>query len=73
MVIGLTAAFEIFAYLYRSMILSSNMEIDIYIKKLIIEILFNSLLTITLYPLMQRFGYKIEEIYKNPQILTRYF
>ena len=73
LVIGLTFAYEIFAYIYRSTIVPLNMEVDIFMKKLIIEILFNSLLTIILYPLMQRLGYKIEEIFKNPQILTRYF
>ena len=73
LVIGLTAAFEIFSYFYRSMIISLNIEISIFIKKLIIEIIFNALLTIILYPLMQKMGYKIEEIFKNPKILTRYF
>lgn len=70
---GFTAGFEIFTYIYRSIILSSNIEADIFFRKLIIEIVFNTLITIILYPLMQKFGYKIEDIFKNPQILTRYF
>lgn len=70
---GLTFAYEVFEYLYRSMILSLNMEVNIFIRKILIEIVFNALLTIILYPLMQKLGYKIEEIFKNPQILTRYF
>lgn len=73
LVFGFTAGYEIFVYLYRGVILSSNIEIDIFIRKLLIEILYNGLITIILYPLMQKFGYKIEEIYKNPQILTRYY
>lgn len=73
MVIGATAICEIFIYTYRIMMLSLNVEIWAFIKILLIEILYNSILTIILYPLMQKLGYKVEEIFKNPQILTRYF
>ena len=73
LVMGLTFSYEVFAYIYRSIILSFNMEVYTFIKKIIIEIIFNALLTIILYPLMQKFGYKMEEIYKKTQILTRYF
>ena len=70
---GATAVFEIFIYVYKSMSISMNVEIWEFIKILIVEIIYNALITIILYPLMQRLGYKIEEIFKNPQILTRYF
>lgn len=70
---GATAGFEIFIYVYKSMSISMNVEIWEFIKILIVEIIYNALITIILYPLMQRLGYKIEEIFKNPQILTRYF
>ena len=73
LVMGATAVYEIVVYVYKAIILSSNIEIMIFVQKLLIEILYNALLTIILYPLMQKFGYKIEEIFKNPQILTRYF
>lgn len=66
-------AFEVFIYFYKAIILSSDIEIWIFTKKLSIEVLYNGILTIILYPFMQKFGYKMEEIYKNPQILTRYF
>lgn len=70
---GATAVCEIFGYIHRGMILEINVEIWTFAKILGIEILYNGLLTIILYPLMQKLGYKIEEIFKNPQILTRYF
>lgn len=73
MVIIATACYEIFIYLYRGTVLFGAVEAWEFIKILAIELLFNTLLTIILYPLMQKFGYKIEEIFKNPQILTRYF
>lgn len=73
LVMGATMIYEIFTYAYKGMILSSNIEIGIFAKILVIETIYNGLLTIILYPLMQKLGYKIEDIFKNPQILTRYF
>lgn len=73
MVMVATASYETFIYLYNGTILSSNIEILEFIRVLLIEVVYNTLLTIILYPIMQKCGYKIEEIFKNPQILTRYF
>lgn len=73
LVIAATASYETFAYLYRGVVLSSNIEMFIFIKKLLIEVLFNTLITIIIYPLIQKFGYKIEDIFRSQQILTRYF
>lgn len=49
-----TMAYEIFGYLYRGIVLTSNIEIGIFIKKLLIELLYNTLLTIIMYPLMRK-------------------
>lgn len=73
MVIAATVIYEIFIYTYKSVVLTLNVEIWAFIKILIIEIIYNSILTIILYPLMQTLGYKVEDIFKKPQILTRYF
>ena len=54
MVIVATAGYEIFMYLYRGTILSANIEMGEFIKILFIELFFNTLLTIILYPLMQK-------------------
>lgn len=67
------AIYEIFIYAYRGIVLSTNIEIWLFIKILLIEVIFNTLITIIIYQGMQKLGYKIEEIFKNPQILTRYF
>lgn len=73
LVMGLTAGYEIFIYAYRTMVLSSNVEIDIFSRKVLIEVLYNGIITIILYPLIQKLGYKMEDIFKKTQILTRYF
>ena len=48
-------------------------QIGTFIQILLIETLYNVLITIVIYPLMQNVGYKIEEEYKGNKILTRYF
>ena len=73
MVVLSTAICEIGSYMFGSFIYHYSIEIASFIKILAIEILYNVLLTIILYPLMQTFGYKIEEEYKGNKILTRYF
>lgn len=73
MCIASTAIYEIFVYIYRGVTLSSNIEFWIFIKILLIEVLYNTLLTIIIYPLMRILGYKIEDIFKKEQMLTRYF
>ncbi len=73
LVAAFSVAYETFIYLYRGAILSANIEILLFIKILTIEVIYNTLLTIILYPAMQHFGYKIEDVFKKTQILTRYF
>ena len=69
MVAGSTLIFELGAYFINSIIL----EFEYFIKIVLIEILYNILLSIILYPLIQKFGYSIERIFKKTNILTRYF
>ena len=49
------------------------MEIVNFAIILAIEMVFNVILTIILYPLIQKAGYYIENEYKGNKILTRYF
>lgn len=73
MVMASTAIYEIGKYIFAIINLSAYMEIVSFLKILLIEITFNMLLTIILYPLLQKAGYKLEEIYRENNILTRYF
>ena len=73
MVAGATLIFEILSYLMNYIFISINVEILNFIKILLIEMIYNILLTIILYPLIQKFGYYIENEYKGNKILTRYF
>ena len=68
-----TAIFEIGSYLFGIINLSTYIEILSFFKILIIEIIFNMLLTIILYPILQKLGYRLEEVFRENNILTRYF
>ena len=73
MVIGSTCIFEIGTYILQAIQLSIHVEIIDFLIKLLIEVLYNTILTIILYPLMQKLGYRMEDKFKAQQILTKYF
>lgn len=73
MVFGSTIFFEVVSYFINYVLYSVNVEILNFIKILVIEVIYNILITIIIYPLIQKLGYYIENEYKGNRILTRYF
>ena len=73
MVIGCTCIFEIGSYSYKILMQDGLVEILTFLKMLAIEVVYNSILTIILYPLLQKAGYYTEDEFKGKKILTRYF
>ena len=73
MVILSTIVFETGEYLVSFFINKFDLEIITFIQILLIECLYNSILTIILYPLIQNLGNRVETEYKGNKILTRYF
>ena len=73
MVIGCTIIYEIGLYLLRYIVFDINIEIISFAKILGIELIFNTLLTIVFYPIIQKTGHSVENQYKDNKILTRYF
>ena len=61
MVAGATVIYEFGLYFLNSLII------------VLIETLYNSLLSIIFYPLIQKTGYLVDRTYKKNNILTRYF
>jgi len=68
-----TIVYEIGAYMLNYMILDINVQIVAFTKILLIETVYNIILTIIIYPIIQLTGYDVEEEYKGSKILTRYF
>ena len=73
-IVGITTIiYEIGFYIISYIFLNINIEILAFIKILIIETLYNIILTIIIYPIIQLTGYDIEQEYKGSKLLTRYF
>lgn len=68
-----TIIYEVSLYLIGEAFYKYSFEILPFIKILLIECLYNIIMTIILYPIIQNLGYKIEAVYKGDKILTRYF
>lgn len=73
MVAGATLIFELGAYFLNSIILNFDREFFYFTKIVLIEIIYNVLLSIIIYPLIQKAGYTIDRNFKQNNILTRYF
>jgi rod shape-determining protein MreD len=73
MVAGSTLIYEFGWFLLNSIIIGFDIEWLYLLKISIIETIYNVLLTIILYPLIQKMGYKIDRIFKRNNVLTRYF
>ena len=65
--------YEIGMYVFRVIQYGVEIEIITFTLTLLVEIVFNILLTIILYPGIKKLGYYIEESFKGKKILTRYF
>ena len=73
MVIVTTAVYEIIVYLLTMLRTEGTVEILAFLKILLIEMLFNGLITIIIYPLIKKAGFYLENLYDDKFILTRYF
>ena len=65
MVTILTLLYETLNYAINAIIFSYSLELVDFFIKLVIETLFNILITIILYPLIQKCGYALEENFKE--------
>lgn len=68
-----TIIYEIVLYILQYMAFKTNVEILTFAKILLVEVVYNMLLIIILYPLMNKTGYEIEDEIKGNRILTKYF
>lgn len=73
MITTTTLIYEIGAILLNFLINQTQIEIWYLIKTLIIETIYNSIITIIIYPLIIKMGYTIEETFKKNKMFTRYF
>lgn len=68
-----TMIYEVILYFMQYVALGINVQIFQFIKILLVEVVYNVIIIIILYPLMKFTGYEIENEIKDDKILTRYF
>lgn len=73
MIAGSTVIYEVGCYIFNIIALGTSVEILAFIKILLIEVIYNILIAIVIYSLIQRLGHALEEVFKTKNILTRYF
>lgn len=73
MMAGSTIIYEVGCYIFNLITLEMNLEILSFLKILVIEVIYNLILVIILYPFIQKMGHILEETFKAKNILTRYF
>ena len=73
MVKATTAIYEIAVYVLTMLRTGRTIEVFAFSKILAVEILFNTLITIIIYPIIKKAGYYVENLFDDKYILTRYF
>ena len=68
-----TIIYEIGYYILNYFINSVYIDIFNFTRILLIELIYNAIITIIIYPFIMKFGYKLEDSFKENKILTRYF
>ena len=69
---GTTLICEIIAYIYK-IINGASIEVLTFLKIVLIEIIFNLMIIIIVYPLIRKLGEKLEQVFNEDKILTKYF
>lgn len=72
-VMGGTMFFEIGICILNILFLKTTLELGYMAKIIFIEMIYNMMITIILYPFIQKTGFYIENVFKDNKILTRYF
>ena len=73
MIIIATIIFETGKYIFSIWLYKLQIEILPFLRLIFVETIYNVILTIILYPLIKKAGYYLENVFRNKNILTRYF
>lgn len=68
-----TLVCEIVSYVLQIILFKLSFELGAFIKIILIELLFNSIIIIIIYPMLQKAGILLERVFTENKILTRYY
>ena len=66
-------ACELISYIYQIILFNLSIEIFTFIKIMLLEILFNSMIIIIIYPIIEKLGALLERTFTEDKILTKYY
>ena len=66
-------ACELISYIYQIILFNLSIEVFTFVKLILIETLFNSMIIIIIYPIIEKSGILLERIYAKDKVLTRYY
>jgi len=74
-VMSLVATFvcEIIAYILQIIVFKLSIEIPGFTKIILLEILFNSMIIIIIYPIIEKAGVALERVFTEKKTFTRYY
>lgn len=70
---GATLICEIISYLIQIIIFKLSLEVFTFTKIIVIEALYNVILVIIIYPLMEKSGEVLTKIFREKNIFTKYY
>lgn len=73
MVTAATIIYEVPFYLFGVSTSETSIEILGFLKILTVELIYNAIITIIIYPLMKKVGYYFEDSFTEKAILTRFY
>lgn len=68
-----TLVCEIISYTLQIILFKLSFEIGAFIKIILIEVLFNSMIIIIIYPIIEKAGALLEKVFTENKILTKYY
>ncbi|MCL2341933.1 MAG: hypothetical protein FWC53_02545 [Firmicutes bacterium] len=72
-VMGITFICELVSYILRIILLQMPIFVLKFLEIAAIEVVFNTMIVIIIYPLLQKSGELIERIFTEKNMMTRYF
>ena len=73
MTIGATLICEIISYIIQIIVFKLLIELFSFIRIIAIETLYNTMIIIIIYPLIEKSGEILEKVFLRKNILTKYF
>lgn len=68
-----TLVCEIISYILQIILFKLSFEVGAFVKIILIEVLFNSMIIIIIYPIIEKAGALLEKVFTENKILTKYY